>query len=100
MRAKWVLLLWQSCRLDWPLVWLTARPCFVQKLPGAFWWGWVTRQQTAEPQGTPGLVLDYWQAEQAHGVWLQSLGIPELVSDHWLVGGPFLTPLGTGSRVS
>lgn len=61
---------------------------------------------------TPGLLSAHWQvkshpwvsagllAHRAHpGVWLQDLGIPELVSDSWYWGW-FLTSLGMLSGVS
>lgn len=51
-------------------------------------------------QWTLWLMLDYWQAERGHGAWMQSIGILQLVLDHWLVTGTFLTQLGPGSRVS
>lgn len=55
----------QSCRLYWPLVWLTARSCFVKKLPGAGWQGQVTRWQTAKSWKTLWLS---WTTGRHNGV--------------------------------
>ena len=57
MWAVWVLLLWQtdycgrSGSCGWPLVWLIARPCLVQRLPVTGWQDWVMRQLSVEPWG-------------------------------------------------
>lgn len=40
-------------RFGWPIVWLVARSCLVQRLPAAYWWGLVTSWLTEKPWGIP-----------------------------------------------
>ena len=104
-----------SVWLGWPLVQLVVRPCLVQRLSAAGWWGHVTRQLTAEPQGAPGLVLAHWWVKPGPGV---SASLLAGRARSWsLVAGPrdprasvgflgvgsgvlFLTQFSVGSGVS
>ena len=102
MLAEWALLFngakycGCTCWWCWPLAWLTARPCLVQKLLTTAGQGWVPMWLAAWPRGTWG----WCQPTNRQGLGLESPGL--VLACWWTVPVPVelvVGPRGAGPLV-
>lgn len=60
----------------WPLVWLVAKSCLVQRLLAPDYLGWVMGWQVAKPWRVLDLEMAHWWAERGSRVCGCSAGVP------------------------